>query len=162
VVHRRIGVAVAVWGLRLAALGTLALWFIPTRQYESTETAERTYFGLGWPDPWLASEVTLQFRPTVRRDGTWSHEYKRRGPLTAWDPEPRTLGIEDAFTYRRWKRENPLYGPLWQSAVGVVCVLVAAYLNQFRRRPVVPNGEATGAGPAAATDPARTSVSGTS
>ncbi|MDY3563503.1 hypothetical protein R5W23_005115 [Gemmata sp. JC673] len=131
-VSRRIGLTVAVWGLRLAALGPLALWFIPTRQYESNETAERTYFGLGWPDHWLASEVTLEFRPTVRRDGTWSYEYKRRGPLTAWDPVPHSAGIEDAFTYQRWKRENPLYGPLWQTAIGGVCLLVAAYLNQFR------------------------------
>jgi hypothetical protein len=138
---RRTGLAVAVWGLRLVALGTLALWFVPSRQYVSTETAERTYFG--WPDHWLASEVTLEFRPTVRRDGTWSFEYKRRGPLTAWDPEPHSAGIEDAFIYRRWKRENPLYGPLWQSAVGVMFLLIAAYLNQFRGPPVVISSSAT-------------------
>ncbi|VTS00898.1 unnamed protein product [Gemmata massiliana] len=135
--RRRIGLAVAVWGLRLAALSVLVLWFIPTRQYESTENAERTYFGLGWPDHWLASEVTLTFRPTVRRDGTWSYEFHRRGPLTAWDRVPDSMGLEDAFTYHRWKRENPLYGPLWQTAVGGVFLLVAVYLNQFRRdRPV--------------------------
>ena len=146
---RRTVLTLAVWGLRLAALGTLVLWFIPTRQYESTENAERTYFGLGWPDHWLASEVTLDFRPTVRRDGTWSYEYKRRGPLTAWDPVPSSAGIEDAFTYRRWKRENPLYGPLWQTALGVMCLVVAAYLNQFRRPPAGASAPAVRAGPGA-------------
>jgi hypothetical protein len=132
---RRAGLTLLVWGPRLAALGTLVLWFVPTRRYESTENTERTYFGLGWPDHWLASDVTLEFRPTVRRDGTWSYDYKRRGPLTAWDPVPSSLGLEDAFTYRRWKRENPLFGPLWQTAVGGVCLLVASYVNQFRRPP---------------------------
>ncbi|MBO0698638.1 MAG: hypothetical protein J2P46_09605, partial [Zavarzinella sp.] len=87
----------------------------------------------GWPDHWLASEVSLEFRPTLRRDGTWSYKVHKRGPLTAWDPIPQSAGLDDAFTYRRWKRENPLYGPLWQTGIAAVCWVVAAYLNQFRR-----------------------------
>jgi len=67
---RRTGLAFVVWGLRLAALGTLVLWFIPTRQYESIENAERTYFGLGWQGRWLASEVTLEFRTTQSTSAT--------------------------------------------------------------------------------------------
>lgn len=58
---QRIGLALLVWGLRFAALGSVVIWFISTRQYEATENSERTYFGLGWPDRWFESKVTLDF-----------------------------------------------------------------------------------------------------
>ncbi|HEX3147772.1 MAG TPA: hypothetical protein VHR66_06785, partial [Gemmataceae bacterium] len=60
--QRRIGFAVAVWALRLAALSTLVLWFVPTWEYEATDTRERTYFARGWParNRWLVSEVVLE------------------------------------------------------------------------------------------------------
>src|SRR4051812_16340968 len=138
--RQRFVLGLAVWGLRLAALCILALWFVPERRYEQSAMAERTYFGLGWPEHWLASEGSLEFRPTLRYDGTWSYRVRKRGPLTAWDPLPPSTGLDDAFTYRRWKRGNPLYGPLWQTGVAVACWVTAAYFNQFRRPPPVPQG----------------------
>jgi hypothetical protein len=127
----RVGLRLVVWALRSVALGALALWFIPERRYEVSETAEQTYFALGWPEQWLVSDVTLEFLPTWSVDSGWSRKVRMQGLLTVWDPIPQGGG----FGYRARKRVNPLYGPLWQTGVGAVCLAIAIYLNQFRKRP---------------------------
>jgi hypothetical protein len=134
---RSFGWLFVVWGVRLLSLGTVAFWLLPTQQFESTGHSEYTYFALGWPNPWLISEVTLSFHPTVRRDGSVSYEYNRRGPLTVWDPRPRSTGIEDCFTYTGRQQINPWFGPIWQPPLAILGFVVAAYLNQFRRRSAV-------------------------
>ena len=133
---RRAAVGVLVWGLRLAAVGSLAAWGVPHREYEATDLTERTYVGYGWPTHWLASEVELRADP-VRLDmdrGVVPNTLRKRGPLTAWEPQPTVRGVGDGYTYRAWSRCSLLvHGPVWPTALGGVVWLVARYLGQFRR-----------------------------
>lgn len=59
--RRRFALIAIVWLLRLTALASFAIWFIPEDRYSVTDIGEETYYGMGWPDHWLASRVTVQY-----------------------------------------------------------------------------------------------------
>ncbi len=124
---------ISAWLLRIAAIGFFSCMFIPKWKYELTSTYERASFELGWPHVYYSNKMTVAFNcfyhPGKKPDYPillhgWTLAHRRDVPIGS--------------KYGNWGFERKTFGPslfefpVWQTGVGVILLMIASYLAQFK------------------------------